>query len=154
VGQVAVSHTADLCYVGQSHTIEIALDDPSGDGLARLQGDFVAAHRRLYGHASDDPARIVNLRAVHRAASLQTPWPPLAPDTAPARKGTRPVLLPGRRERSDVAIWNRPALKAGEIVAGPAIVEQDDTTTLIADGWTGTMTAQGNLVLTRGGRPA
>ncbi|CAH1696766.1 N-methylhydantoinase A [Hyphomicrobiales bacterium] len=144
---ISVGHAADVCYVGQSHTIEIALSDISAEAISQIQADFVEAHHRVYGHATDSPARIVNLRSVHRVVAASQPWPDFQPSAKPARKGSREVLLPGTKRRTTVAIWDRSALKAGDLVQGPSIVEQEDTTTLVGAGWTGHVTEEGNLIL-------
>jgi N-methylhydantoinase A len=46
-------------------------------------------------------------------------------------------------------VYDRAALKADDKLAGPAIIEQDDTTTLLAPGWRGRVDRLGNLVLER-----
>jgi N-methylhydantoinase A/oxoprolinase/acetone carboxylase beta subunit len=48
----------------------------------------------------------------------------------------------------DAAVYDRAAMGEGFAFAGPAIVEQADTTTLVEPGWTGTVDAAGNLLLT------
>ena len=46
--------------------------------------------------------------------------------------------------------WHdRAALKVDDVIEGPAIVEQDDTTTLVTTGWRGRVDRLGNLVLER-----
>ncbi|WP_158258466.1 hydantoinase B/oxoprolinase family protein [Rhodopila globiformis] len=67
-GEVAISHYADICYIGQSHHLEVPLDLSAPDALARAWRDFQAVHDRIHGHHTDSPARIVNLRSVHRRA--------------------------------------------------------------------------------------
>ena len=47
----------------------------------------------------------------------------------------------------DAVVYERAALAAGSIVEGPAIIEQEDTTILIAPGWRGQTTASGALLL-------
>jgi N-methylhydantoinase A len=56
----------------------------------------------------------------------------------------------GTREPEPAAIYLRAAMPIGMTFAGPAIVEQDDTTTLVEPGWRGTVMENGNLLLTRG----
>jgi N-methylhydantoinase A len=49
----------------------------------------------------------------------------------------------------DARLYERERLARGATVAGPAIVEQYDTTTWIASGWSGTVDAHDNLILER-----
>ncbi len=126
----------------------LAADAP--DPLAALYRDFLALHDRIYGHATEQPAAIVNLRSVHRAGGSdrldEGDYRPLQADP---RKPPRRIRVPGERAPVEAAIYHRAAMPAGLTVAGPAIVEQDDTTTLVEPGWRGTVLANGNLLLER-----
>ena len=60
-----IRYFADICYVGQSHHLEIPLNASDSDPIGLLYRDFLAAHDRVYGYSTASPARIVNLRTVH-----------------------------------------------------------------------------------------
>ncbi|MGE0718322.1 MAG: hydantoinase/oxoprolinase family protein [Alphaproteobacteria bacterium] len=144
-----VRHFADLCYVGQSYYLEIAVDELGPGTLAAMHRDFLEAHDRIYGHASDSPVRIANLRTVHRSdAGRDLLAAPYVPKAGPALKGRRPILVPDVGETLEATVWERAALQPGTEIAGPAIIEQMDTTTLVGPGWTGRVEADGNLILT------
>ena len=154
-GVAAVRHFADLCYIGQGYHLEIPLHDQADEPLAALYRDFLAAHDRVYGHAAEAPARLVNLRAVHRVAPpLSAPAPPpvlpAAPAATPAPIGSRRVLTDPAAGFEDAAIYRRALLAAGQRLASPAIVEQPDTTVLIPSGWRGMVDPQGLLILEPG----
>ncbi|WP_207400266.1 hypothetical protein, partial [Actinomadura fibrosa] len=70
---------------------------------------------------------------------------------APVPAGHRPVLLPAGR--FDAAVLARDALRHGDALAGPLIVEQDDTTVLVPPGWSLEVGAAGDLHLHRSPRP-
>jgi N-methylhydantoinase A len=53
----------------------------------------------------------------------------------------------------DAAVHDRHTLLAGQSFAGPAIVDQEDTTVVILPGWTAKLDVSGNLHLTRSERP-
>ncbi len=157
-GQTTIRHFADVCYIGQGYHLEIPLRDGAppeksqGDPqpLAALYRDFLTAHDRVYGHAAEAPARLVNLRAVHRVAPPDRPAAPPLPE--PASPGTatpthRPVLIDPATGFEDAAVYRREALAAGRRIAGPAIVEQPDTTILVPSGWCGMVGAGGVLIL-------
>ena len=59
----------------------------------------------------------------------------------------RNILIPGEPRRQDARIYQRDALAPGERIAGPAILEQNDTTTLIGTAWTATVHDNGVVTL-------
>jgi N-methylhydantoinase A len=141
---------ADVCYAGQAYHLEVPFAPDAADPFAVLTAAFYAAHDRTYGFAPAAPVRLVNLRAVHRAAAPAAP-PPQAwvPNShAPLRRHAR-IRLPEHKTPVEAAVYGRTALKPDDTLAGPAIIEQDDTTTLITPGWRGRIDRLGNLVLER-----
>ncbi len=146
---IEVHHFADACYLGQGHTLEIpiALDD--GDVVQRIHRDFVGAHARVYGHSTENPVRLVNLRTVHRAGG--DGWAASGPEEPCAARAptNRAILLPEPWGEVEAAIHQRRELPVGTGVAGPAIIEQDDSTVLIEPGWRGEAVPGGALVLDR-----
>jgi N-methylhydantoinase A len=148
-GTVARSYFADVCYAGQGYHLEVPFAPDAAAPFAAMTAAFYAAHDRTYGFAPQAPIRLVNLRTVHRAdAGAPTPedWRPS--HGSPLRRRTN-VLLPEHRAPVAAAVYDRAALQAGATIAGPAIVEQDDTTTLLTPGWRGRVDRLGNLVLER-----
>ncbi len=140
---------ADVGYMGQSHFIEVPLDLAAADPLGDLYAAFEAAHERINGHKTGAPAKIVNLRTVHvvwqpKVAIGGTPG--ASPETA--LKGERSVLFAGGEPQFCKAnVYERAKLAAGERVAGPAIIEQEDSTTLLPADWQATVVAGAALVL-------
>ena len=65
--ETRIVYSADMCYVGQSYYIEVPLRPDSGRPLERLREEFLLRHERVYGHSTDAPVQVVNLRAVHHA---------------------------------------------------------------------------------------
>jgi N-methylhydantoinase A/oxoprolinase/acetone carboxylase beta subunit len=110
---------------------------------------FCALHDRIYGHSTRSPARFVNLRAVQRAANRIGAATRPAPTEPASPKGRRSVLLESGAEAIDVAVFERDGLALGQVVPGPAIVEQSDTTTLIDAGWQAEVLGDQVLHLTR-----
>jgi N-methylhydantoinase A len=148
---VSIQYSADVWYIGQSYHLEVLLAVDAPDPIAALYRDFLARHDRIYGHATEQPAAIVNLRSVHRAGGGdhldEGAYRPIAADP---RKPPRAIRVTGARTPVQAAIYHRASMPAGLTFAGPAIVEQDDTTTLVEPGWRGTVLENGNLLLTRG----
>jgi N-methylhydantoinase A len=149
-GAIAVRYFADVCYAGQGYHLEVPFDPGSADSFRMLTAAFYAAHDRTYGYAPQAPIRLVNLRSVHTAAGLERlqedDWSPAAREAFIRRAR---ILLPDQPASVEAAVYDRAALKAGDTFEGPAIVEQDDTTTLVTPGWCGRVDPHGNLVLER-----
>jgi len=127
---------ADVGYVGQSHFIEVPFDLAASEPLGALYTAFEAAHERINGHKTGSPAKIVNLRTVHiarlpRVALGGTP----ASTPGQSQKTVRLVLFPNQSAVCETAIHDRAKLALGEIVRGPAVIEQEDSTTLVPPGW-------------------
>ena len=141
---------ADVGYMGQSHYIEVPIDLAAPDALSRLYQAFESAHERLNGHKTGAPAKIVNLRVVHRARRAAVTVGAEPPKEAGvSQKGRRRVLFPGETRRFDTPIHDRALLAKAERLAGPAIIEQADSTTLLPQGWSAEVLAGGALLLTR-----
>lgn len=148
--EVRVAFSADMRYVGQAYELAVPLPpEVTEAAIPGIVAAFHALHQRVYSHhRSGDPVEIVNLRAVHR---YPLPQPRLARDggtgdsRAAARKGTRPVHFAGRWV--ETTIYERGRLPVGEPIAGPAIIEQADTTTIVPPGYAAVRDPAGNLVI-------
>jgi N-methylhydantoinase A len=148
------SYFADLRYVGQEHTIPIAVRDPamlSGD-FSALRAVFDAEHDQRYGQAApDERLEIVNVRLVVTAARtdklaeqwLSEAWTP----EAPVEDQWRDVIFtdPAKPIRTRI-VW-RPSLPAGACVEGPTVIEEPNATTLIHPGDVATVSEAGHLVI-------
>src|SRR5262249_22330114 len=143
--------SVDLRYHGQSFELPIVV--PPGAltvaDIARLRAEFDAAHERAYGYAApEDDVELVNVRP---AAIGTTPPPRRAPPPAggdepgAALKGTREVWFAGGWQKTRV--FDRAKLLSGNVIAGPAIVEEVDASTLVHLGWEATVDEHANLLL-------
>jgi N-methylhydantoinase A len=143
-----IIHECELCYVGQSFALRVRVPSGNADVLGEVDRAFRAAHRQLYGFASEtEPTMIINLRVtafgrVDRPRLTQLP----EGDRDPRRalKGRRQVWFDAPR---DCPIYDRAALRAGDEIPGPAILEQMDTTTLLPPGSRTRADAGGSLIL-------
>ncbi|CAM3813249.1 Acetophenone carboxylase gamma subunit [Bordetella sputigena] len=144
-----VLYFADVCYRGQSHYIEIPIFPDRDDVMARIQNDFFDAYERQFGHQTDAPIRIVNLRNVQRGSGAsQVRTVEGSPQTPPhARKTKKRKILSGHTQGFvEADLYDRTDLKPGQVIQGPAIVEQVDTTILIDPGWAAEAAANGLLI--------
>lgn len=148
---VRLLRSLDLRYLGQGYELEVPVPGgPLGAAdLARAADDFGARHEQAYGYRhTGAPLQVVNLRVV-AVGALPKPElraSPLGPaDAAPALIGRRAVYLDGAWQ--DVAVYDRARLAPGQAFAGPAIVEQFDSTTLVPRGQRAWVDSFGNLRL-------
>ena len=133
---------ADLRYRRQS--FELTVDAAELEGLSAR---FHAAHEQRYGYRMDDePAELVNLRVV---ATVEVEKPRLLAQDADgdAEVGTRRANVDG--EWGEAPVLRRAGMGAGHAVEGPAIVEFDEATCVVAPGWRGVVDEAGTLVLER-----
>jgi N-methylhydantoinase A len=142
---------ADMRYVGQSYEIAVPLEPAwlADGGLPSILTAFHQAHERAFGHADREaPTEIVNLRVQLRAGRPRVPLAETPSVSGPVTpRTTRRLWLDGRRVNAHV--YEREALGRGARLAGPAIVEQPDTTVLIPDGYGAEVDRFGNLLLRR-----
>ncbi|MGE0714667.1 MAG: hydantoinase/oxoprolinase family protein [Alphaproteobacteria bacterium] len=138
-----VRFLADMRYAGQFHDITVPIASPAVGAWwdAGVAADtFHRAHEQGYGHCDrDSPVEIVNVRAEAQGRVDKPSFPMLAPRTAGAPVPVRHrdiVLERGGRHRCPVYL--RADLAPGDVLEGPAIVSQSDTTVLILPGQTGT----------------
>ncbi len=153
-GAVERYYFADVCYVGQSHTLEVPIYVNGPGPIERVYAEFIAAHDRVFGHSTNSPARVVNLRAVHRARHAAGGAPSgHHANGATARKVPRKIFLPGSEQPIAVEVYEREMIGPDTRLVGPAIIEQIDTTTLVDRGWQARLVDEANILLTRA-RPA
>lgn len=146
---VTIRHEADMAYLGQSHTLAVPLALNGPDPLAALAAGFEAAHARINGHATGGPAKIVNLRTIHEARR-SVPPPAVAVEGGPPLVGERSARLPRMERARPVPVFARARLDPGAVIAGPAIIAQADSTTLVPPGWRTEVLASGALLMRDG----
>lgn len=143
-----VEIAAEMRYDGQGYDVTVPLDRAwllDGD-IARVSAAFHEAHRITYGHANEGAQIWLKELRVHVVG--QMPKPSLAPlqATVTASSGsTRTLRLLG--QTFTAAVIDRAAFEGA--VAGPAIINQMDTTTLVPTGWQARRIGAGALVLER-----
>ena len=145
--------SVDLRYHGQSFELSIAV--PAGAltvaDVGRLRAEFDAAHERAYGYAaSEDAVELVNVRLAAIGVTprpRRAPLPPGGRDAAKALKGTREVWFAEIGGWRNTNVLDRAKLLSGNVIGGPAIVEEHDASTLVHPGWEATVDQHGNLVV-------
>jgi N-methylhydantoinase A len=150
---IQIVWTADLRYEGQSYEISTPVDRKDSFTKADLKAvvdRFHDLHYRIYAYGSiDEKVEFINLRV---AAIGKVPEISLArngnagADPGQAVKGARLVHFPAEGY-IETAIYDRALLQPGQSVAGPALVEEVASTTVITPGLTGSVDEYGNIII-------
>ncbi|MEH7650180.1 hydantoinase/oxoprolinase family protein [Bacillus safensis] len=153
INQTSILLLADARYQGQAFEIELPLSIDwlkQEQDIHQLIEAFHKLHQRQYGHR-DDQAKI---EFTHLRVRVIGETPPLP--FSPVHESSRQSLKPHEYRRIfieekeyEASVYNRYTLSVGSIVDGPAVIEQDDTTTLILPNWTGSIDQLGNLVISK-----
>jgi N-methylhydantoinase A len=113
-----------------------------------IRDAFHRAHERAFGHAdAHAPVEIVNLRVQLRGLRPRVPLAEVRAGAGAAPIGARQIWVDGRPV--EARVYARESLGRGDRVAGPAIVEQPDTTVLVPAGDVADVDRFGNLVIRR-----
>jgi N-methylhydantoinase A len=145
--------TIDMRYAGQNYEIGIPVPGgPIGPGTFPVLAErFAAAHQRLYGFvAAEEPVQVVTFRVEATGLVRKAAFSPLAdagPDAGAAIMGHREVWLAEAMGFVSCPVYDRDRLQSGNRIAGPAIVEQMDATTLVLPGMVARVEPYLNLIL-------
>ena len=146
----SLSVTLDLRYVGQNYELPVTLDPAAASDIELVRRLFFEAHQRFYGfHNPDDPVELINIRMTARGAmpDLDSVRPEHTPAAAPSPVEQRPVWFENDAAL-DTPVYDRVALRPGDALAGPAIVEQFDSTTVVHPHDSLRVDDAGNLIIT------
>ena len=164
--QIRVTRRAHLRYDGTDTALQVALAEP-----AAMTAEFEADYRRTYSFLMDRPLVVEALSVEARGLTEQ---PELAPrragrpwDAVSGRAGESGDVVSGRAGRQEmpqpgadvrfyrngtwgaVSLYRRERLQPGDVVVGPAIIAEDDATTVVDDGWRASVTPHSHLQLER-----
>ena len=146
-------------YLGQGHELAVPLPCRPLDrsDLTALRGAFEARYRRTYGLTMPE-VEVECVSWTLTAATEPAPArgsllpPPVEADAgaAPAAAGTVRVYEPSAGGPIEAALFHRHGLVPGAVLDGPAVIAEDETSTVVPAGFSATVDAGGALVLTRG----
>ena len=146
--------SVDMRYENQEHTLSVPAADMAALQPDALRARFDEQHGTAYGYSLTEPVEVVAYR-VRAVGSLEKPAQPLlaqgSPTSEHARKGGRPARHRDSGGLLEWSVYERDLLQAGNRVAGPAIVEEITTTTLVPPGRALTIDELGNMVITVAG---
>jgi N-methylhydantoinase A len=143
----------DLRYHGQGFEIgvPVSLDafDGTGSGLASLAAAFDTEHERLFSFLlSGNEYELVHVRATVSGPRPNVPiasLPDGGTDPTPAFARSTRIWVDG--DYADAAVYDRTALLARNVIPGPAVITEMDSTTLVLPGHAATVHPSGSLLI-------
>lgn len=157
--ELAESRHAYMRYAGQGHEISVRLplrkyDDSHGSIFRQA---FEAAYEKLYGRFIEG----IDIEVLSWTLTISAP----APEPAPTLPGPDSSKLPEPAiqqsffdpvsgERVDVPVFRRGELNPGSRISGPALITEDQTTTVVTSFFDAEIDARGYIIMTRRGEPA
>ena len=141
--RIALLRSLDFRYVGQNYELEVGFV-PGGPGA--LKAAFEKRHRQLYGYATGENVECVNLRVTARAAEEPPPLPAPPSGTSAEATGSHRAYFP-ETGAVEMLRYDRSSLPPGHLVAGPAMVEDEWSTTIVYPGMRCVADRLGNLVI-------
>ena len=141
LGELVCRRSVDLCYKGQSYTLNVPWQDPA-ESLAA----FRALHERRYGYSLTSSVELVNICVDVREVSEPIQLPS---ETA---MDVQPAGLTGQdlaSEADDIPAFPREALAFGQQLSGPCVITEYSATVYVSKHWLAEIDALGNLRLSR-----
>lgn len=151
---ITLTCTADLRYHGQGSELPVVVDLSAFDGseadagLVALKDAFDAEHERQFSFTLQTEPELVTLRVTANAPRPDVAAPALqdgGTDPSQARVGDHRVWSDGAM--TDASIYDRAALLAGNVVVGPAVITEMDSTTVVLADHAATVHPTGSLLI-------
>jgi N-methylhydantoinase A len=149
---IHITYELDLRYYGQEHSLPVQIDHGLEEAdKAALARRFDEKHLAIYGHNGPQEAKeIAGLKAigigrVNKPRLRPLPRGEKTPPTK-AHKGIRSVYI-GNGQRREFTIFQRDHLLQGNVIEGPAVVEEMTSTTIIEPGQVCRVDELGNLII-------
>ncbi|BBE71215.1 caprolactamase subunit alpha [Oharaeibacter diazotrophicus] len=153
--RIRIQRSLDMRYVGQVHecTVEIDRFRLDAGSIGAVKEAFHRRHEELYTYAERHNAvEVVNLEATLYGIVDKPPQKPLRAGSgaATALAGRRVAIFSADGAGVEVPVYDGSRLGAGDVVVGPAILEETTTTIVLEPSWTARLDAGGSYVITRG----
>lgn len=148
---------AYMRYVGQGHEIPVSLPvETYGDQHADIfRASFEAVYRQLYGRIIDG----VDIEVLSWTLTISAPVEDaagikVAPNDrrpAPAAHQSQLLFDPSCEKQVSAPVYLRDKLQTGDAIEGPALITENQTTTVVTSNYDALIDASGNIVMTRRG---
>ncbi|WP_333829376.1 caprolactamase subunit alpha [Pararhodobacter sp.] len=151
--KISILRSLDMRYVGQVHecTVDIEPFEVTEAALERLKAAFHARHEELYTYCEPNSAvEVVNVESAITGTVDKPARMKLEPGTGAhqALRGTREMIFNASGLAHETPVFDGALLGAGDLVTGPAVIQEVTTTIVIEPGWLAELDASGVYVLT------
>ena len=151
--ELAEERLAYMRYLGQGHEITVALPTRALEAadVTALQAGFDAAYIRLYGRTIPnlDVEVLSWTLTVKTVVAEPNPATAATPQPAPTPRRVRELFDSATEKTVEAPVYARADLKPGTTVPGPALIVEDQTTTVVSSAFDVGMNSLGYIVLTR-----
>lgn len=147
---ITITYQADVRYYGQAFEIPMPIEIEcfNSGGINRLCDAFDDEHRRMFTFNMDAEHEIVNLRAIALGKSLELPTNEIEKgDGSPEAAKIRDAQIYIDGGMTSASIFDRDKLRADDMILGPAIISEMDSTALIYPGCEGKVDRFGNIII-------
>jgi N-methylhydantoinase A/oxoprolinase/acetone carboxylase beta subunit len=145
-GQIRILPTIDLRYAGQAYEINIPYSEQRS-----IEASFHRAHSQMYAyHHSDHPVEIVNIRVKVLGTTAKIPFRKKrlgSSDPTQALFGRQTIVYNRRRQQTH--LFKRRLLIPGNLILGPALIVDEESTTFLPPGWNLTVDGFDNMIIHR-----
>jgi N-methylhydantoinase A len=152
--QIATRRSLDMRYVDQIHEcqVEIPAEELSPRNIGVIAETFHRRHEELFTYAErDNLIEIINLESTVVGHVPRPQMPTLArgdADPAHAQIGERKAFFEERQMYAPAPVYDGSRLLVGNVVLGPAIVEEVTTAIVVFPGWRMRLDEPGMYVMT------
>lgn len=152
--RIGVRRSLDMRYVGQVHECTVNVDafDIDEAALEHLKAAFHARHHELYTYAEpNSPVEVVNVESALWGV-LDQPTRmriPAGAGASAAQIGTRAMIFDASAMARETPVYDGARLGAGDVIVGPAVIQEVTTTIVIEPGWTAALDVNGVYVMTQ-----
>ncbi len=147
---MSVGYEVDVRYHGQGFEIPISVDaswlEDADTALERLAEGFDAEHERLFSFLLTVDHELVNARATVSGPRPEVAAISLEPTDSPPPGDPHEIYVDGRTV--EARLHDRGTLRAGDVVVGPAVITEMDSTTLVLPGHEAEVHPSGSLLIT------
>jgi N-methylhydantoinase A len=144
--------TMDVRYTGQEHSVTLPFPDAADKLVYAVECAFADLHERQYGHVMPDPVEVtaLRLRAVGFVDKPTLPTLHGRDRGGPNPEGNRSVYVSEENPAVEYGLYVREALRAGDVIEGPAVIAEHTATTVIHEGDHLEVGAIGEMVIALG----
>ena len=146
-----VNYFLDMRYKGQNYEIRVPVNEEQLSSASNLIKEFKSSYERLYSFSTDDVIQIVNFGL---SATGDIVYPVIKEDGY-AGKNAENAVIGARKvyddngDTCDYTLYDREKLHNGNIIYGPAIIEQMDSTTIVFANQKATVDKHLNIMIER-----